>query len=186
MSKLFNSKHFNNLNSPIDNSKLMNPYLAGILLGTVLFVTFLVTGGGLGASAGFSSVQIGILDVFAPSHVDQVPYFVDKAGGFRNPFLDNQVYLLFGVFVGGLISGVLFRRSKLTIAKGQGISNPKRLILAFIGGVLMGYGARLARGCTSGQALSGGATLAVGSWVFMMCVFAGGYAIAYFFRKTWN
>jgi hypothetical protein len=49
----------------------------------------------------------------------------------------------------------------------------------------MGVAARFARGCTSGQALSGGALLSVGSWAFMMMVFAGGYAMAYFVRKEW-
>ena len=43
----------------------------------------------------------------------------------------------------------------------------------------------MARGCTSGQALSGGATLATGSWLFMLMVFAGGYAVAYFVRRQW-
>ena len=33
--------------------------------------------------------------------------------------------------------------------------------------------------------LSGGATLATGSWVFMMAVFAGGYAFAYVVRRQW-
>ena len=47
------------------------------------------------------------------------------------------------------------------------------------------YGARMARGCTSGQALSGGATLAAGSWVIMLCIFLGAYALAYFVRKLW-
>ena len=50
---------------------------------------------------------------------------------------------------------------------------------------VMGFAAALARGCTSGQALSGGATLAAGSWVYMMMVFAGGYATAYFARRLW-
>lgn len=49
----------------------------------------------------------------------------------------------------------------------------------------MGFGAKLARGCTSGQALSGGAILNLGSWAFMMMVFAGGYAAAYFLRRQW-
>ena len=38
----------------------------------------------------------------------------------------------------------------------------------------------------SGQALSGGALLSVGSWVFMMAVFAGGYGMAYFIRRQWT
>ena len=44
----------------------------------------------------------------------------------------------------------------------------------------------MARGCTSGQALSGGAVLSVGSWAFMFAVFAGAYALAYFVRRLWN
>jgi uncharacterized membrane protein YedE/YeeE len=58
--------------------------------------------------------------------------------------------------------------------------------MAFIGGALMGFGARYARGCTSGQALSGGAVLSVGSWAFMFAVFGGAYALAYLLRKFWN
>ena len=50
----------------------------------------------------------------------------------------------------------------------------------------MAYGARMARGCTSGQALSGGATLSAGSWALMMCIFGGAYALAYFLRRAWN
>ena len=46
-------------------------------------------------------------------------------------------------------------------------------MLAFARGLISAFGARLARGCTSGQALSGGAVLSVGSWAFMFAVFAG-------------
>ena len=48
-----------------------------------------------------------------------------------------------------------------------------------------GFAARLARGCTSGHALVGGAELSVGAWVFMMCIFAGGWMAAWFVRKQW-
>ena len=60
-----------------------------------------------------------------------------------------------------------------------------RWLMAFVGGAIMGYGARMARGCTSGLALSGGAVLSLGAWLFMFSVFAGGYALAYFVRKLW-
>lgn len=84
------------------------------------------------------------------------------------------------------MSGYLNGRVKLETDKGPRISNRTRWVMAFSGGLIMGYGARLARGCTSGQALSGGATLAVGSWLFMFAVFASAYALAYFVRKAWN
>jgi uncharacterized membrane protein YedE/YeeE len=50
----------------------------------------------------------------------------------------------------------------------------------------MGIGAMLARGCTSGLALTGGALLAVGSWLFMIAAFAGGYLLAPLVRKAWR
>ncbi len=60
------------------------------------------------------------------------------------------------------------------------------MVYAFIGGMTMGIGSRLARGCTSGQALTGGALLSVGSWVFIIAVFLTAYAVAYFVRKEWT
>jgi uncharacterized membrane protein YedE/YeeE len=57
--------------------------------------------------------------------------------------------------------------------------------MAFGGGMIMGFGARLARGCTSGQALSGGAVLSAGSWAFMFSIFIGAYGLAWFFRRFW-
>jgi len=72
------------------------------------------------------------------------------------------------------------------IRRGPGISDRTRLFMAFAGGAIMGFGARMARGCTSGQALSGGAVLSVGSWIFMFAVFGGAYALAYNLRRFWN
>jgi len=164
----------------------LNPYLAGALLGLVLFLAFFFTGGGLGASGALSHVQAGIEKWFAPGHVDRVAYLADMAGGRRNSWDNSGVYMLVGTLLGGLASGLLHRRARLEIRKGPRVSNGARLALAFAGGVVMAYGARMARGCTSGQALSGGAVLAVGSWAFMFAVFGGGYAVAWFLRRLWT
>ncbi len=163
----------------------MDPYFAGALLGVVLFLSFYVTGGGLGASAGFSRIQTGILDLFTPAHVDRVGYFAEMAGGTRNPWAHYGIYMLVGTLVGGFVSGLLNGRLKVETRKGPRVSTAVRLALAFVGGLIMVYGARLARGCTSGQALSGGAVLSVGSWAFMFAIFASGYAVAWFFRRLW-
>jgi hypothetical protein len=50
----------------------------------------------------------------------------------------------------------------------------------------MGAGAVLARGCTSGQALTGGALLSVGSWAFMLSAFAAAYVVAPALKRTWR
>lgn len=164
----------------------INPYLAGILLGIVLFLAFFITGSGLGASGGMNRLLVVIEDTVAPNHVDRTPYLLSMAGGDRNPLDSWIVFLTLGTIAGGFLSGWWNGRIKVETNRGPQVNIRTRWVMAFMGGALMGYGARMARGCTSGQALSGGAVLSVGSWAFMFAVFGGGYALAYFFRKFWN
>ena len=163
-----------------------NPYLGGVLLGLVLFASYFITGNGLGASAGMSRFAAFIEDLIAPGHIDQVPYLIKMAGGQLNPLDSWLVMVTGGVIIGGFVSGVIHGRTKFETNKGPNISNQTRWLFAFLGGILFTYGARLARGCTSGQALSGGATLSAGSWVVMFSIFGGAYALAYFVRRLWN
>lgn len=163
----------------------VNPYLGGGLLGIVLFLAFFITGNGLGASGGLNRYVVFLEDLIAPEHVDRIAYLLKMAGGDKNPLDDWIVFLTTGTLIGGFVSGWLHGRLKAETGKGPRISVRTRWVMAFIGGAFMGYGARMARGCTSGQALSGGAVLSVGSWAFMFAVFAGAYALAYFVRKLW-
>jgi len=164
----------------------LHPYAGGILLGIVLFSAFFITGNGLGASGGMNRLIVVVQDAVAPEHIDRVPYLLDMAGGETNPLDSWVVFLTLGTIVGGFTSGLLNRRLQVQTNRGPRVPIRLRWVLAFVGGALMGYGARLARGCTSGQALSGGAVLSVGSWAFMLAVFASGYALAYFMRRLWN
>ncbi len=164
----------------------MHPYLAGILLGIVLFAAFFFTGNGLGASGGMNRIVVAFEDMFFPAHIDRTRYLITMAGGDRNPLENWVVFITIGIVIGGFASGWLNGRVKLETVKGPRTSTSTRWLMAFAGGALMGYGARMARGCTSGQALSGGAVLSVGSWAFMLAVFAGAYMLAYFVRKLWN
>ena len=171
---------------PTQGKPYMNPYLAGVLLGLVLFAAFFITGNGLGASGGINRIIVWVEDFFVPDHVNRTSYLLSMAGGDVDPLDHWIVFLTIGALLGGFLSGALNRRLKVETKKGPNISNRTRWVMAFVGGAIMGYGARFARGCTSGQALSGGAVLSAGSWAFMFAVFAGGYALAYFVRKAWN
>jgi uncharacterized membrane protein YedE/YeeE len=164
----------------------LHPYAAGILLGLVLFAAFFFTGNGLGASGGMNRILVVFEDALFPFHIDRTPYLISMAGGDRNPLESWVVFVTLGTIAGGFVSGWLNGRVKLETVKGPNVSTRTRWMMAFIGGALMGYGARMARGCTSGQALSGGAVLSVGSWAFMFAVFAGAYMLAYLVRRLWN
>lgn len=170
----------------MENKKYLNPYLAGTMLGLVLFVAFALTQSGLAASGAISRLQVFFTRLVASSHVDSVGYFAAIGGGDTNPLAHVSILMFLGTFVGGLVSAKIHHRFRLEIYKGPNVSDRNRLIFALLGGAIMGYGARLARGCTSGQALSGGAVLSLGSWSIMFSIFIGGYLVAYFVRKLWN
>jgi hypothetical protein len=162
----------------------MNPYLAGFGIGVMLLLAFLIMGRGLGATAAIGSVVAWASGLIAPDWTAANPalkgYFADP------PATNWTVYLIVGAFVGALVSALLAKRVHWRIERGPHLSVNARLALAFFGGAVAAAGAKLAKGCTSGQALTGGAQLNVGSWVFMLAVFAGAYLLAFFVRKEWR
>jgi uncharacterized membrane protein YedE/YeeE len=163
-----------------------NPYMAGVLLGLTLLATFVVAGQGLGASAFPKRTLALAANTVAPEWTAANPQLGSYVADRANPLRNWLVVEVVGVFLGGFIGAVSAGRFKSTVEKGPRITVRGRMIYAFAGGAIMGFAAALARGCTSGQALSGGATLATGSWLFMLMVFAGGYAVAYFVRRQWT
>lgn len=164
-----------------------NSYLSGIGLGIVLLLAYVIMGRGLGASGAFSSLVTVGVQTIAPEHAKTNEFYSEYIGdGSKSPLKDWLVFEVIGVMAGGLLSGALAGRIKLSTDKGPNITSGKRYMFALMGGIIMGIGAKLARGCTSGQALTGGAVLNLGSWAFMFAVFAGGYALAYFMRRQWR
>ncbi len=163
-----------------------NPYVAGVLLGLTLLAALLVAGNGLGATAFPKRTLALAADTVAPEWTARNPaiggYVADGANPLKNWLVIEVIGVGLGAFIGALSAG----RFRTAVEKGPRISTRARLAYAAGGGVVMGFAAALARGCTSGQALSGGATLATGSWIFMMMVFAGGYSLAWTMRRQWT
>lgn len=161
-----------------------NPYGVGVLLGLVLLAAYAVAGRGLGATAAFSAFDAWLAGMIDPQHVTanavHARYWNEGA-----PLLQWTPFLLLGSVLGALISGWQGGRLSWSVERGPGVSDGTRLALAFLGGFVAAMGARIAKGCTSGQALSGGSMLNVGSLIFMLAVFASAYALAYFVRKEW-
>ena len=165
--------------------KYMNPYLAGVGIGLALLTSLVLAGRGLGASGAIMRSVTAATKVVAPDHVDANAYLAQYGAGDSNPLAHYLVFMFVGVFFGGLFSGVLSGRFRREINHGPRITPRQRILFAIIGGVLFALGARLARGCTSGVALTGGATLAVGSWATMLTIFASAYLVAAIVRKLW-
>ena len=162
-----------------------NPYVAGVLMGLTLLATFLVVGNGWAPARCRSGRSPSRLTKWRqpgrrPTRRSAATW---RTG--QNPLKNWLVIEVIGVVIGGFLGAMSAGRFQVKVEKGPNISTRGRLRYALGGGIVMGFAAGLARGCTSGQALSGGAMLATGSWAFMMMVFAGGYAFAYLVRRQW-
>lgn len=170
----------------MQETKYMNPYLAGVLLGLLLIATIYVTGRGLGASGAIKSYAVTVVEKIAPSHTANTKFYEEygkEHGG--KPLMNWLVFEVTGVLIGAFLSGLISNRLDFKLEKGPRSTTKIRVAGALIGGVLWGVGSQLGRGCTSGAALSGMAVMSTGGIITMFAIFAGAYAFAYFFRKFW-
>jgi uncharacterized protein len=170
----------------MNESKYMNPYLAGFFLGLILLATIYITGRGLGASGVVKSAVVASVETVAPAHASNANFYKEYSeehGG--SPLKNWLVFEVIGVVIGAFISGLISNRLKFTLERSQKTTNKIRIVGALIGGALFGFGAQFGRGCTSGAALSGMAVLSFGGIITMLAIFGGAYAFAYFVRKLW-
>ena len=164
----------------------MNPYLAGTMLGIVLLLAMFLSGRGLGASGGLKYCVVSIVGAVDRPHAEKSIYYSKYFEDGKKP-LKN--WLTLEITRSG--SRWIYFRSSIRRGLNSKLKNlPKfqiheGLIFAFLGGVFFVYGAQLARGCTSGAALSGMAVLSVAGFVTMMAIFGSAYIFAWFFRKNW-
>jgi uncharacterized protein len=162
-----------------------NPYLVGVGIGVLSWLAFGLANEPLGISTALSSASsVCALPVMGAEGVAQNPYWA------KTPFTWGYgVLFLIGTFVGSLLSVAVSRSFRIeqvpqTWARQFGSSPAKRLFAAFLGGVIIMFGARMAGGCTSGHGISGALQLALSSWTFFLTMFAFGVLTALvLFRK---
>lgn len=158
---------------------------AGISLGLLLtLATALVQP--LGVSTQFVVTDAAVAHKVAPEFAEKNQYLT-KYGEASDWGIGYGWMLVFGMFVGGGICAQLFRKKQPAADKGSmpamwaqnfGSSHAKRFVAAFLGGVLLLFGARMAGGCTSGHMISGISQLALSSFIFGVCTFGAAIATA--------
>jgi len=167
-----------------EERKHWNPVFAGIGVGLIMLLTYYTAGRGFGTTGGLTRLSLALQNWLMPDLTAQSEYFARYLAS-GNLFDTYLVYMLGGIVIGAFVAAAFGNDLRLEILRGPRISAGKRLVLALIGGALVGFAARLARGCMSGQALVGAAELSVGSWAFLICVFIGGFAAAFLVRRQW-
>ncbi len=166
------------------NEKYWNPIFSGFLLGTVLFIAYAVAGQGIGASGAFARVTAQLTYLVDPNFATNA--YAGKYLRSGNALGNWIVVEVVGVMIGGYISAAFSGRIHQSVDRGDDYPVSKRLMFAFLGGILVAFATRLTRGCTSGQALSGAGGFSVGAWIFMLSAFGAGMLLSPFFKNQWK
>ena len=157
-----------------------SPYLVGALIGVLTMLTLTFSKKPVGASSAYSDLAGMLGRLIAPKHIASLKYYQEN-----KPAVSWTVVFVLGA-IGGAFIAAWSGENELTgyylqdlwVARFGPDSYLLRTLLAFLGGAVMAYGARMAGGCTSGHGISGTLQLAVGSWVAVICFFVGGIAAA--------
>ncbi len=164
-----------------------NPYLVGIGLGLLSWAVFAMVNHPLGVTTSLSQWAGVVAEpVIGAEGLRANAYWAKHL-----PRWDYGTLFLIGTFFGALVGAWLSRDLRIEVVPAVwrerfGSSPGKRLAVAFVGGLLTMYGARMAGGCTSGNGLSGSMQLAVSGWTFFLTMFVTGLLTAWlmFGRKS--
>jgi uncharacterized protein len=147
------------------------PYITGaVLLSLFQIVTLASTGNPWGVSGVLANWGAWLYELFGGS-VDKWYYFSSEGaqrtlenGFFKDPGTYRNLGIIFGAFFASLMA------SQLKIKK---IKSAKQVFAAILGGLLMGYGARIGFGCNIGALFSGISSLSLSGWVYAIFLFLG-------------
>jgi uncharacterized protein len=164
---------------------LWPPFVAGIVLGLVLLLTYILVGNGVGASGTFARIAASIGMHVAPEATQSNGYLGRMVANGASPMASWIVIEVIGLAIGALLAAVSAGRFRIQMDGARKIGMVPRISLALLGGILSGFGSRMAAGCTSGVGLSGTAMLTIGGFVFLVAFFVVGLAISALMRRTW-
>jgi uncharacterized membrane protein YedE/YeeE len=156
----------------------LNPYIGGALAGLLAVASVWITGKFFGASTTFVRAAGFVEKFFNPTMVAGMDYYIKE-----EPKIEWQWMFVTGVLIGSFLIAILTKTFVIKAVPDVwkerfGASAVKRALVAFCGGIIAMFGARLADGCPSGHGLSGMMQLAVSSLIAMAFFFAGGIVVA--------
>lgn len=160
------------------------PIYVGIAFACIELFSFYLSSRPLGASRGYTTIGSIITYVFFPEHFEKVNYWQ-----IYEPYINWTMAVLIGIMSGSFFSSILSGEFKFKavprmwlICKGPSVTY--RWFWGFVGGLLIGFGARLAMGCTLGMLIGGVIQLSPGGFVFMMTLWMGGVITTVLFYRT--
>lgn len=155
-----------------------SPYLAGAGIGILSCLALVLADRPLGCSTAFVKARGLIGKLFNAEKTGTMEYYREIV-----PQVDWAFMIIPGIIIGAFLSSFLSGTFQIVWAPALwrsvfGNSVLFRIIVALAGGILLGFGARWAGGCTSGHGISGSIQLSLASMITAACFFAGGIAVA--------
>lgn len=159
-----------------------SPYVVGSCIGLLALGSVVFFHKILGTSTTFVKLSALFWAVVKPSHFQNNTYYQQYLN--HKPWIDWQFMLVIGIFIGAYLSRKISRSQIRVSELPTAPLTSKGPFASYIGGIILMFGARLAGGCTSAHAISGGFQLAVSGWLFMIGAFAVGIPTAWIlYRK---
>lgn len=157
-----------------------SPYAVGIGIGVLSWLSFLISGKPIATSTTFARAGGMIEEIITGDKPSKRSYYQKI-----KLKIDWQWMLVIGIVIGSFLSAIISGDFKVGVwvpslwASAFGDSALLRVLVAIAGGIILGFGARFAGGCTSGHGISGTLQLAVSSWISAICFFIGGIITAH-------
>ncbi|WP_181349075.1 YeeE/YedE family protein [Thalassobacillus sp. CUG 92003] len=147
--------------------------LAAVILGILNAITLSVRGNPWGITSAFALWGSKILMALGID-VSSWTYWQGQEGALNSTVLSDSTSVMnFGIILGAFIAAAFqgnFKPGKIKFSIG---------LSSILGGLLMGYGARLAYGCNIGAYFGGIASFSLHGWVWMICALAGTFLALY-------
>lgn len=155
-----------------------NPYAIGSAIGLLNILSFLTTNRGLGVTSAFEDAVALTEKKLAP-RLTRINHYMKERDDV--PKLGWETFLVAGISIGSALASQGDKPSSdqpKVWEERFGRSSSHRFLASFASAGLMMFGARLAKGCTSGHGITGTSQLALSSWVFTPIMFGAGVLTA--------
>ncbi len=152
------------------------PMMTGVVTITGVYLLLMeVTGSGWGASTAYGFWFGKVLMAFGISPDTLAEFTLQPVTNFTTPFFQHSMSVQnFGIVLGTLLALLLAGTFTKTFVQSLKI-RPLDVLLFAIGGLMMGFGTRLANGCNAGALYTPIANFSFSGWIFFGTLVVGGF-----------
>lgn len=170
----------------------LKPWKAALIIAMLNSLAYIFSGWPMGISTAYAKIGAYIESFFFPNHVKGLSYFKDASISFNisgvtiaggaAPRADiitfTEMALMVGIVTGSFVTSIFLKEFKI-----YGLPPKKQVVSAFLGGVLLAYGARIAGGCNLKFVVGALPLLSIQGIVFVIGMVIGSYLGAKIIKK---